>query len=88
MDDEIVLPSDPEELEEYEAERDLEAYLHSRTPAITRNLELVRGLILARTEARTETRTDILRHSDVEDGDLGREGTADPPRKRVKVRRP
>ena len=82
-DDDIVLPSDPEELEELRAEEDLEGYWKAAAPVLARNLAIVRARQApergAGTFSRSATETRQTRSDD--------EGGSGRPRKRAKVRR-
>ena len=82
-DDDIVLPSDPEELEELRAQEDLEGYWKAAAPVLARNLAIVRARRAPEREAGTFSRsaTETRQTRSDDEGGSGR------PRKRAKVRR-
>ncbi|KIP07366.1 hypothetical protein PHLGIDRAFT_35454 [Phlebiopsis gigantea 11061_1 CR5-6] len=78
MDDEVVLPSDPEELEEIQAEADLEGYWNAVLPILARNLVRA-GYAPAQRTGASVGRAAETRQAKLDD-ERGR------PRKRAKIR--
>lgn len=87
---EVILPSDPEELEEMRAEEDLASYWSDVLPTITRNIQTMKALTdEERGDATAGKCGDVMpvvwkkeRMASKSDD----EGILGPPRKRAKVR--
>ena len=86
--DDVVLPSDPEELEEMRAEKDLEGYWTDVLPTITKNIERMQTLtgtdylkVYGASSVEVSAVKPKAKLSEADDANV-----SDPPRKRVKVR--
>jgi hypothetical protein len=85
---ETVLPSDPEELEELRAEEDLKGYWADVLPTITRNIQMMKALTGIDMSTANTRRAMARKSPNIRANESSRsddEQALSPPRKRVKV---